>query len=277
MTKISDALTHGLTIRESANDGSDFTNPAADYRRLFLGEDGSLHLRDSAGTITAIGGGAGDITTDAAWAAKGDLIVGTANNTAAVLTAGNNGKVLTAASGEATGLKWDTAAAGGVTFGADVATAGTFTATNSEGGQAAANVNDGNDTTYWSNGRTTFPDTLTCDFGVGVTKAVRKLSLVDDGATGYGIPSYWTCQYSDDNSAWYGAGPAFVFSPLGSATSTLHWRPPKITTLVFDEDPGAHRYWRITIWEVRNSTGATADYVRVRAVKMYEISAGTLP
>jgi len=114
MTKISEALTYGLTIRESANDGSDFTNPAADYRRLFLGEDGQLHVKDTAGTVTAIG--AGDITTDAAWAAKGDLIVGTANNTAAILTAGSNGKILTAASGEATGLKWETAASGGYTF-----------------------------------------------------------------------------------------------------------------------------------------------------------------
>jgi hypothetical protein len=51
----------------------------------------------------------GDITTDGSWAAKGDLIVGTGENTAAILTVGTNGKVLTAASGEATGLKWDTA------------------------------------------------------------------------------------------------------------------------------------------------------------------------
>jgi hypothetical protein len=111
MTKISDALTYGLTIRESLSDGSDFTNPAADYRRLFLGEDGLLHLRDSAGTVTAIGGGS--ITTDTAWAAKGDLIVGTAADTAAILTAGTNDYVLTAASGETTGLKWAAAAGGG--------------------------------------------------------------------------------------------------------------------------------------------------------------------
>jgi hypothetical protein len=110
MTKISDALTYGLTIRESATDGSDFSNPATDYRRLFLGEDGALHLRDSAGNVTAT---AGTETLPASIiAAKGDLIVGTANDTAAILTAGTNGKVLTAASGEATGLKWDTAAAG---------------------------------------------------------------------------------------------------------------------------------------------------------------------
>lgn len=48
----SSALLNGMTIRESANDGSDFTNPAADYRRLFLGEDGFLHVKDSSGTVT---------------------------------------------------------------------------------------------------------------------------------------------------------------------------------------------------------------------------------
>ena len=45
----------GITIRESATDGSDFTNPDADYRRLFLGEDGQLHVKDSAGAVTDIG------------------------------------------------------------------------------------------------------------------------------------------------------------------------------------------------------------------------------
>src|SRR5690349_20220456 len=46
----------GIKIRESANDGSDFTSPDADYRMLFLGEDGQLHVKDSAGAVTDIGG-----------------------------------------------------------------------------------------------------------------------------------------------------------------------------------------------------------------------------
>lgn len=111
MGAIEDHNIYGLTVRESATDGSDFTNAPADYRRLFLGEDGLLHLKDSAGTVTNIG--SGDITTDPAWAAKGDLIVGTGNDTAAVLTAGTNDYLLSAASGEATGLKWVAAPAGG--------------------------------------------------------------------------------------------------------------------------------------------------------------------
>lgn len=44
----------GVKIRESATDGSDFSNPDADYRMLFLGEDGQLHLKDSAGTVTLV-------------------------------------------------------------------------------------------------------------------------------------------------------------------------------------------------------------------------------
>lgn len=46
-------LIYGVHIRESANDGSDFTNAAADYRVLFLGEDGLLHVKDSSGTVTS--------------------------------------------------------------------------------------------------------------------------------------------------------------------------------------------------------------------------------
>jgi hypothetical protein len=114
MTKISDALTFGLTIRESADDGSDFTNPAADYRRLFLGEDGQLHVKDSAGAVTDIG--AGSVATDAIWDAKGDIAVATAANTAQKLTVGaTDGHVLTIDAAQTTGLKWAAAAAGGIT------------------------------------------------------------------------------------------------------------------------------------------------------------------
>lgn len=105
----SSALLNGMTIRESANDGSDFTNPAADYRRLFLGEDGLLHVKDSSGTVTdpfSSGSGIPATIVDA----KGDIIAATAADTVARLAAGANGTVLTAASGQSTGLQWAAAA-----------------------------------------------------------------------------------------------------------------------------------------------------------------------
>jgi hypothetical protein len=49
-------------------------------------------------------------------AAKGDLVVGSATNDAAVLAVGTNNTVLTADSSTATGLKWATPAAGGMTL-----------------------------------------------------------------------------------------------------------------------------------------------------------------
>lgn len=48
---------YGLTLRESAEDGSDFTNPDADYRRVFLGEDGVLYGKNSAGTVSSLSSG----------------------------------------------------------------------------------------------------------------------------------------------------------------------------------------------------------------------------
>jgi hypothetical protein len=49
-------------------------------------------------------------------AAKGDLVAGSATNDAAVLGVGTNDQVLTADSSTATGLKWATPAAGGMTL-----------------------------------------------------------------------------------------------------------------------------------------------------------------
>lgn len=53
MAAIENEKIYGLQIRESATDGSDFPNPAADYRLAFLGEDGLWHVKDSAGTVTS--------------------------------------------------------------------------------------------------------------------------------------------------------------------------------------------------------------------------------
>lgn len=105
MAKVSDNKFPKVILEEVASDGSDTSNPAADHRAMFLGEDGSLHLRDSSGTVTDVGG-SGAVATDTIWDAKGDLAAGTGANTASKLTAGANDTILMADSGQATGLKW---------------------------------------------------------------------------------------------------------------------------------------------------------------------------
>lgn len=57
--KASDNEFPQVILEEVANDGSATTTPAADHRSLFLGEDGDLHLKDSAAGVTDVGGAGG--------------------------------------------------------------------------------------------------------------------------------------------------------------------------------------------------------------------------
>jgi len=56
MSALDVLVTPSLRFEEILSDGSTLSNPAADTRRLFLGEDGLLHLKDSAGTVTDVNG-----------------------------------------------------------------------------------------------------------------------------------------------------------------------------------------------------------------------------
>jgi hypothetical protein len=67
-------------------------------------------------------------------AAKGDLVVGSATNDAAVLGVGSNDQVLTADSSTATGLKWAAASSGGMTSLASGSLSGTSLALTSISG-----------------------------------------------------------------------------------------------------------------------------------------------
>ena len=72
--------------------------------------------------------------------AKGDIIAATADNTVAKLTVGSNGQVLTAASGQSTGLQW--AAIGNAATATALATARTIGGVSFDG---TANIDLGTD------------------------------------------------------------------------------------------------------------------------------------
>jgi hypothetical protein len=89
----------------------------------------------TAGTGISGGGTSGTVTITNSMAteidAKGDLVVGTGADTFARLAVGTNDYVLTADSGETTGLKWAAAAGGGKVLQVVEATYGTDTDTSS--------------------------------------------------------------------------------------------------------------------------------------------------
>jgi hypothetical protein len=83
--------------------------PASNVLRVYAIDDSGttkLAYKDSAGTVTTVGTGGGNVAADAIWDAKGDLAVGTGANTASRLAVGSNGQVLSADSAQATGVKW---------------------------------------------------------------------------------------------------------------------------------------------------------------------------
>lgn len=64
MTAGSDNQFPKIILEEVADDGSATVTPAADHRALFLGEDGTLRLKDSAAAVTEVGGGGGVTVQD---------------------------------------------------------------------------------------------------------------------------------------------------------------------------------------------------------------------
>lgn len=80
-----------VILEEVAADGSATVTPAADHRALFLGEDGALHLKDSAAAVTDVGGS--ETLPESILDAAGDLITADGADSAVRLARGTDGQV----------------------------------------------------------------------------------------------------------------------------------------------------------------------------------------
>ena len=94
--------------------GGVIQKPGLDYIIVTSGSANTSTLRFTTAPSSGLSsfiislGGQGILLSDPAWDAKGDLIAGTTNNSAARLPVGSNGQILTADSTAGTGLKWQT-------------------------------------------------------------------------------------------------------------------------------------------------------------------------
>lgn len=122
-----------------------------------------------------------------------------------------------------------------------------------------ANAIDGNTATYWQP-TTDNHEYMHVDFGVGVTKTIRKSTLTC--STNYG-PTQWSLQWSDDNTNWVTA-----FYEFETAWGTNEQRT------YTNHHAGAHRYWRLYVY------ASTATYaLRIEEWELFaeDRTAGTSP
>lgn len=75
----------GIKLRESANDGSDFGTPDADYRFTFLGEDGYWHTKDASGVVRYMPG----VEVDRVTGTSNVNVTGTSSAAATTVLTGN--------------------------------------------------------------------------------------------------------------------------------------------------------------------------------------------
>lgn len=99
------------TTRLDFDEGAAPATPASAKVRTYAKADGLMYSKDDAGVETLMSSGASSGIPATIVDAKGDIIAATAADTVARLAVGSNGQVLTAASGQSTGLQWATPSA----------------------------------------------------------------------------------------------------------------------------------------------------------------------
>ena len=80
------------------------SNPSSGFRRLYLKSDGLLYLKNSGGTETPVD--STDVVAKSLIDAKGDLLVGSAADTAARLAVGTDGYILRSRAAASNGIDW---------------------------------------------------------------------------------------------------------------------------------------------------------------------------
>lgn len=139
-----------------------------------------------------------------------------------------------------------------VNYTADVCNGGTAISGGDSSGKPASNAfaND-NSTTWWTSSQTAVNGVayIGYNFGAGVTRAIRKISLNQDGSTA--CVTSVKVQYSSDGITWNTAATVTIAAGVNYITV------PGI---------GAYQYWRL----LANSATLSASSWMVNEIEMYE-------
>lgn len=141
-------------------------------------------------------------------------------------------------------------------YGSDICTGGTATASETYPGQPVANAFDNNIATYWSNNNT-LPAWIQYDLGSGNGKSVGRYKIFYDASvTTDNSPAAWQFQGSIDGSAW-----TTLDSRAGQGWTVTGWKTYNFTNTV------DYRYYRLNII---NNKGTSNNYVSIYEMEMME-------
>jgi len=146
-------------------------------------------------------------------------------------------------------------------YGSDVFTGGTGTGSTDNGGPSVANPYDANDGTFWTSlVGSGMPQWTKYDLGSGVTKTVRKISvLIRKSGDVNGVPSGYIFQGSNNDSTW---------TDLTTVTGES-WADDGPKTYAFANST-AYRYYRLYI-----TATATNSYVQIKTLNAYELTSSS--
>lgn len=209
--------------------------------------DGSTAWASLTYFIPGVGAGGSTIATDTLWDTKGDIAAATGADTAVKLAAGANGKLLVAASGETTGLKWDSGYLGGLEL------VYRYTVTGSD----KASIDTGSDTpdagsNDWTNGDL-LEIFLTGRTDEAVVSSVVALTLNNDTGSNYDRESFSFAGTGSLASSNALAGTSFGLSLPGTSVAANF---QGLCMLRAPNYAGTTFYKVLDGWQAKNDTTA---------------------
>jgi hypothetical protein len=200
-------------------------------------------------------------------AAKGDLVVGSATNDAAVLGVGTNDQVLTADSSTATGLKWAAAGGGGLTLLSTTTCSGTSTTVSSIS-QSYKHLFIEIYGVTWDTGDSSF------SFNTNLTTALSWLSILP-GAVTFTAPNTNVSPINDgtQNPKRSGANNYFNLTIYNYA-STTDYKTWNLNGIFEGADPGYPG--RLINFDGGANSDTAIDSFTWKTASNYNMTAGTI-